>query len=146
MLPETSARDATIYRNEDGYWLFTTIAGPGGGAHDELWLFWSSTLGGPWEAHPMNPVVSDVRCVRPAGGIFEHAGSLLRPAQDCSERYGGSIVFREIVKLDREHYREQTFAVQEADWLPGVQATHTYNRGGGWEVLDGVPLDLAPNE
>ena len=137
MLADTSARDATIHRDRSGYWLFATISGSGGGAHDELFVFTSDSLAGPWAHHPRNPVISDVRWARPAGGLFEHHGRLIRPAQDCSERYGGAVVFREITTLDRRHYRERTLVEQAADWAPGLRATHTYNRGGGWEVLDG---------
>jgi hypothetical protein len=50
---------------------------------DELHFYFAS-LDCEWTAHPMNPVVSDVRCARPAGRTFEHDGVLVSPGQDSS--------------------------------------------------------------
>jgi transcriptional regulator GlxA family with amidase domain len=38
---------------------------------DELSLFYAESPLGPWTPHPRNPVKSDVRGSRPAGGLFE---------------------------------------------------------------------------
>ena len=137
LFADISARDATLLRRDGRYWLFATVAGPAGGQHSELSLFVSDALTGPWRPHPRNPIVSDVRWARPAGAIFEHDGRLIRPAQDCSERYGGAVVFREILTLDEREYHEVAFAVQEPTWWRGLRATHTYNRAGALEVTDG---------
>jgi hypothetical protein len=140
LMSDVGARDATLLRTNGKYWLFSTIEGPGGGDRDELHLFGSDSLTGAWKAHPLNPIVSDVRCARPAGPIFEHDGRLIRPAQDCSARYGGAIVFREILKLDEHQYAEQTFAVQQPTWAPGLRATHHYSRASAMEVVDGAHM------
>ena len=43
---------------------------------------------------------------RPAGTIFKYNGMLIRPAQNCSNTYGGSTIFYEIVTLSKENFKE----------------------------------------
>ena len=62
---------------------------------------------------------------------------LIRPAQDCSSRYGAAIAFRRITKLDAQHYEEEPVATLGAEWHPGLVGTHTYNVDCGIEVVDG---------
>ena len=138
LMENITAIDTTPLRTDDGYWFFTAIDGPGGGGIDELHIFRSDSLTGSWERHPLNPVVSDVRCARGGGRIFEHDGRLIRPAQDCSKTYGGALVFREIVTLDERRYEERAFAVLGPTWAPGLRTTHHYSRTGSFEVIDGA--------
>jgi hypothetical protein len=139
MLQGLRARDTTVLHARGSYWLFTTIEGSDS-RHDELHLFRSDELAGPWAPHPRNPVVSDVRCARSAGGVFEQEGHLIRPAQDCSERYGGALVFRRIVLLDEQQFREETVARVPATWTHGLHGAHTYNRSQSVEVIDGARI------
>ena len=137
LIDGVNAQDATVLVRDGVWWLFTTINGAGGGDRDELSIFMSDDLRGKWKPHPLNPVVSDVRHARPAGPIFEYEGRLIRPSQDCSERYGGAIVFREIETLSRSEYSERTAAVQRPDWLPNLIGCHHYSHTAGWEMTDG---------
>ena len=75
-----------------------------------------------------------------AGRIFERAGDLIRPAQDCSQRYGYALVFNRIDVLTDDEYRETPVGRVEPDWFPGLVATHTYNFGSDVEVIDGKRL------
>jgi hypothetical protein len=134
------AFDTTLLVHEGRMWLFATVPAEGAPPNDELNLYWSNSLFGPWEAHPANPVVSDVRSARPAGRIFERAGDLIRPAQDCSQRYGYALVFNRIDVLTDDEYRETPVGRVEPDWFPGLVATHTYNFGSDVEVIDGKRL------
>ena len=140
LMEDVAARDTTLLRVDDRLWLFTCIDSPNGGRHDELHLFSSDGLDGPWLPHPRNPVVSDVRCARPAGAVFSHLDELIRPAQDCAERYGGATVFRAIDRLDRLEYREHTVGRLDPTWAAGLHGTHTYNRAAGLEVVDGARM------
>lgn len=72
----------------------------------DLLLFHADSPLGPWTAHPMSPVVSNVRHARPSGRLFRRSGALLRPAQDCSRTYGGAISLRRIVTLTTTVYEE----------------------------------------
>jgi hypothetical protein len=131
------ALDPTLLLDDGRLWLFVGIAEDGAAPNDELHLYSSESLAGPWWAHPANPVVSDVRSARPGGRIFRHRGHLIRPAQDCSVRYGGALVFNRVDVLTAREYRETTIGRIEPTWLPGLVATHTYNFGTTVEVLDG---------
>jgi hypothetical protein len=137
LLEDVQALDATLHVDDDRLWLFVAIAEEGAARGDELHLFSSSTLTGPWHPHPLNPVVSDVRSARPAGRLFEHGGSLIRPSQDSSRRYGHALVFNRVDVLTDEDYVETPVARIEPTWLPGLVATHTYNAGQHVEVIDG---------
>ena len=131
------AADPTLIRHGGRYWLFVTVTPPGGLPYDELSVYWSETLDGPWQAHRANPVVSDARHARPAGRILQRDGALLRPAQDCTLGYGRRIVLNRIEILSEEAYREVPVGTIEPRGLAGVRRTHTYTADDGIEALDG---------
>jgi hypothetical protein len=140
LLRDVCARDATLLRHEDRLWLFVAIDLAGGSPIDELFLFSSDSLRGEWEPHPMNPVVSDVRCARPAGRIFWRNGDLIRPAQDCSRSYGWRLVFNRIETLSLTDYRETPVSAIEPASDSGNLRTHSYDSDGTYEVLDGFRM------
>jgi hypothetical protein len=123
--------------SDERLWLFVGMAEHGAAPDDELHLFSSTALLGPWEPHPANPVVSDVRSARPAGRIFRYGQDLIRPSQDCSRRYGHAIVLNRIEVLTTSEYRETAAGRIEPDWFPRLLATHTYGFGERVEVIDG---------
>lgn len=137
LLEGVNAVDATIVEKDGRFWLFANIAVPGALTEDELFLFSADTLTGTWTPHPRNPVVSDVRRSRPAGWIFADGGTLIRPSQDCSVRYGGAVVFNRITTLTQADYGEEPIGRIDPGWRRGNLATHTFNRWGGLEVIDG---------
>jgi hypothetical protein len=103
---------------------------------DELRLFSSPDLLGPYAPHPLNPVLTDVRCARPAGAVLELDGQLLRPAQDGAEGYGGRIRWRRIERLDPDGYRETDAGFLEPPPQGGFSGLHTFNRLRDREALD----------
>ena len=140
LLSDVTATDATLLRHEGRWWLFVALAVDGGRPVDELCLFSSDSLHGEWEPHPLNPVVSDVRSARPAGRIFSRNGQLIRPAQDCSEAYGGRLVFNRIDVLSPTEYREEPIGAIEPAVDSGNLRTHSYDSDGTYEVLDGFRM------
>jgi hypothetical protein len=136
LMDDVEAYDTTLLRRDGRWWLFVTIAMPGGPKDNELFVFYAPTLDSEWTAHPLNPVVSDVRCARPAGRIFERDGRLIRPAQDCSGRYGRAIVWREITHLGTLTYRERTIGRFDPESIRGAIGTHTYDVSERYEVTD----------
>jgi hypothetical protein len=137
LLEDVKATDATLVRHDGRLWLFVAMAVDGGRAVDELFLFSSDSLEGEWRPHPMNPVVSDVRSARPAGRIFKQGGHLIRPSQDCSQAYGGRLVFNRIVALTPTEYREEPISAIEPLPDTGNLRTHSYDFDDAYEVLDG---------
>jgi hypothetical protein len=140
LLRDVTATDATLLRHGGRWWLFVAVAADGGRPVDELCLFSSDSLQGEWEPHPLNPVVSDVRSARPAGRIFSRNGDLIRPAQDCSEAYGGRLVFNRIEVLSPTEYREEPVGLIEPAVETGNLRTHSYDSDGTYEVLDGFRM------
>jgi len=140
LLEDVTATDATLLRHEGRWWLFAALAVDGGRPVDELCLFSSDSLHGQWEPHPLNPIVSDVRSARPAGRIFSRNGRLIRPAQDCSEAYGGRLVFNRIEVISPTEYREGPIGAIEPAVDSGNLRTHSYDSDGTYEVLDGFRM------
>jgi hypothetical protein len=135
-LPMTVA-DATLLHRDGRWWLFACRA-DGLNPATELWLWHTDTLEGPWTEHPANPVVVDVRAARPAGPLFEVAGSLYRPAQDCSTGYGDRLAIRHVTELTVERYQERTVAVVEPERDgPYPYGLHTLTGVGDVTLVDG---------
>jgi hypothetical protein len=138
LLRDIRATDPTLVHHDGRYWLFAAVAAPGANPSDELCIFWSETLAGPWHPHRQNPVVSDARRARPAGRILVSGDSLLRPAQDCTGGYGRRIVLNRIEVLSPDEFREVPIGTIEPRGLAGVIRTHTYSVDDGIEALDGL--------
>ncbi|MGA2927878.1 MAG: hypothetical protein ABSG43_18155 [Solirubrobacteraceae bacterium] len=136
LLRDLDAVDPTILEHHGRFWLFACVALPGAPIEDELSLFYADSLRGEWMAHAMNPVVSDVRRARPAGRVIAHGAELIRPAQDCSQRYGGAVVFNRITRLTPTEYQEEPVGRLEPGARGATLGTHTFNAADGWEVID----------
>ena len=128
--------DPTLYFHDGRWYLFATVSENRNGTCDELFLFVSDELCGPFEPHPANPIVSDVRRARPAGRLFRHGGRLIRPAQDCASHYGSAVVFNEVLVLSPTHYEERPLSRLAFGSEHGPFACHTYSRTPTFEVLD----------
>ena len=119
--------DVTLREIGGRWWMFASMAVGGALEWDELHLFHADSPLGPWRPHRRNPVKSDVRSSRPAGSLFEWQGSLCRPAQDCSRRYGYAISVNRILRIDTEEYREVEVSRILPGWDDSVLGVHTLN-------------------
>jgi len=95
----------------------------------------ASPLSRQWEPHRLNPIVRDATHARPAGRILAAAGSLERPAQDCSVRYGYAVRVQRIERLDHEGYLEREIAALRPP-SGRVRGVHTLNRVAGLTAID----------
>lgn len=138
LLVDIVAVDATLVFHEGRWWLFANVQEtPGGSTFNELFLYSTDDLlGGEWEAHPANPIVSDVRRARPAGGLFAIDGVLYRPAQNCAGRYGSGIVINRIDRLTPDEYAETPVQSADASFAPRIGSLHTLNYANGLVVAD----------
>lgn len=137
LLDGVPGTDATFLEHGGEWWMFVNVRAPGGSSWDELHLYRSASRLGPYEPHPLNPVVSDVRRARPAGPVAVRDGRLFRPAQDSSGWYGRALAVMEITRLDRTGYEEVEAARLEPDLVPGSFCLHTLVAGGMLEIVDG---------
>jgi hypothetical protein len=130
------AFDVTLLRHAGRFWFFVTLIDKANPQRIELLLFHSHSLLGDWSLHPRSPISRDIRTARCAGSPFLDSGSWIRPAQDGSTTYGGSLRYQRIVQLDVRHYVEEFAGGVTAAMLPGMTGVHTYNRAGELEVFD----------
>ena len=137
LLDSVSMSDPTLHRQDGKLWLFGTVSEVRARANDELHIYVADALDSAWRPHPANPVVSDRRRARPAGRLFFREGCLIRPAQDCSGRYGRAVVLNRVDALNEHSYAETPIGRIDGSALPGNRGTHTVNYAGGLEFLDG---------
>lgn len=103
-----------------------------------LYLYFSNSLFGTWIEHPLNPVKTDVTSSRPAGTPFLFNGKIIRPAQDCSKRYGSRIILNEITKLSKTDFEERKIKIIEMDKKEKYnKGTHTLSSIGEMTLIDG---------
>jgi hypothetical protein len=140
LMENVSAVDTTLIRYDEKWWLFTAIAENEAAAPNvELFLFHTDDLfSGAWIAHPLNPIVSDVKRARPAGSLFVKDGKLYRPSQDCSRAYGYGFDLNEIELISETEYRERKVVSVRPDWDKRILATHTFARSGKLTVIDAL--------
>lgn len=137
------AVDPTIVKHNNRYWLFCSFDTPV--ANTDLHLYYSSKLEGPWSPHPLNPVKTDVRAVRPAGSLFTFEGNLYRPAQDCSVQYGGQIHVNLIAVMDEQNFEETTVAKCSPDSTGRYPyGLHTLSAAGQYTIIDGARKTFIP--
>ncbi len=95
--------DPSILRYDGVWWLFVSTT-----KNEDLYLFYSDSLGGNWIEHPKSPLVKgDKNIARPGGRIIEFNNSLYRFAQDDYPTYGNKIRAFEILKLTNIEYEEK---------------------------------------
>jgi len=140
LLRNVLAVDATILEYQGRLWLFAAGLGGLGTEWSELSLFSTDSLFGNWHPHPKNPIVRDLRRARPGGRFFSHQGFLIRPGQDCSERYGYAISLNRVDVLSETDYKETRLTTILPTWMPRGLATHTFNQQVGVTILDGEML------
>jgi hypothetical protein len=137
LLDDVNAVDATLLCHDGRWWMFTNIGEAESSTWDELFAFYADSPLGPWKPHAANPVKSDVRSARPAGRFFRHRGRLIRPAQNCSRSYGGSLALCEVLELTPARYRERVVAELGPEWMPGNLGFHTLSFSDRLEFIDG---------
>lgn len=135
--------DSSIFRH-DGTWWLLACGRPE--QHDQLRLFHSERLLGPWKEHVKSPVVDyNPHFARPAGTVLFWGGKPLRFAQDCYPTYGLRVTAWSICILTTKDYSE-TVAVNHDIVGPGsgwneLGMHHVgaiWNRMGDQEIIAAV--------
>lgn len=146
LLPAVAAIDASIIRHNDLWWMFYAVAGSNNKAMRELHVAYASTLTGPWQMHPRNPVHVSASSARMGGTPFIYGGQLYLPTQDCTLTYGGALT---LVRVDR--LTPQDFACSIARSLPPARAFapftdgfHTLSSFGDSTLIDAKRIYRSP--
>jgi hypothetical protein len=137
LMKNIDAVDTILYHHNDKWWLFTSISKYEQiKTWDDLYLFYTDDLiNGSWKSHPCNPVVSDIRKARSAGKIFSQNNNIIRPSQDNSSGYGGSIVLNKIF-FDEENYNEILLENIKPNWNSKIKGLHTIQFDSGLTMID----------
>jgi hypothetical protein len=97
--------DSSLFFLNSFWWMFTNPVAP---ANQILELFYAASIIGPWQRHPMSPLVSgNHRIARGGGRVIVQDDRPVRFAQDCFPSYGTSIRAFEITVLNTSGYAER---------------------------------------
>lgn len=111
--------DPSIIRFHDRWWMFVSSVTEG----NVLRLYYADDLTGPWNEHPMSPIVTrDENMARPAGRILAYDGRVFRYQQDLDSAWGHRVWPFEIVQLTTTDYQEVQLGKE-----PMLEAS-----GSGW--------------
>jgi hypothetical protein len=135
ILMDFQAIDPTIVAFNQRLWLFCTKGGEN--VNDELYVFYSDNILGPWQPHKKNPVKHDIKSSRPAGSPLIYKEKLYRPAQDCSKEYGGRIIINKIKRLSPTEFMEEEFyIINPPDKFKNYCGIHTISRMDNFTLVD----------
>lgn len=81
-------------------------------------------------------MIVDCRGARPAGPTWTVDGTLFRPAQDCSDGYGGALIINQVSELNAQTFSESEVARLSFSDASGIAGPHTLMRHAGLEVID----------
>jgi len=137
LINNINASDTTLYQYAGKYWMFTHILNPNRMPNVDLHLFYADSPFGEWKSHPQNPVISDIRTARPGGNIFMINNNIIRPGQNCSICYGGSISLNNIEVISDNEYKEVIWEQIYPYGIPDNQCIHTFNFNEDYTVIDG---------
>jgi hypothetical protein len=137
--------DPTLFEHQGRYWLFFTLQDDGAYGNQTLHACHAESLHSEWRPHALDPLKSDIGSSRPAGTPLVIGGELYRPAQDCSETYGGALVLNRITRLTPTEF-EETVAARIAPIAnsPYPDGLHTLVRMGSGAVFDGKRFRFHP--
>jgi hypothetical protein len=100
LLEGMSLEDSSIIYYFNKWFLFTCL-------RDELLLYFSEKLTGPYIPHPKSPIIKDPNIYRQGGRILPFENMLIRYAQNNRKTYGESVTAYGISKLTTTDYEER---------------------------------------
>lgn len=88
--------------------------------------------------------------LRGAGNIIKSESGLLRPSQNCCERYGGGLLFYELnvssgmnIFINRKKITPTMIKIKDMDYKwKKICGVHTYNNEKNYEVIDVLVMKL----
>lgn len=121
--------DSSIFFHEDRWWVFSNPVSP---ENRVLELFYADAVTGPWQRHPLSPLITgNNRIARGGGRVIVLNGKPVRFAQDCSPLYGTGVRAFEVSLLTASKYAEK-----ELDCSPILSAGEELWRRQGMHHID----------
>jgi hypothetical protein len=138
LLAGAALHDATLFEHQGRWWLLANEQLGGGTSWDCLVIHHGPTRFGPFEAHPLNPILVDARDTRPGGAVLRVGERLIRPVQNCLIGYGKLLQFFEIEDLTPTSFRQRLVGRVLPPDGSGIEGAHTYSRNQRFEAIDGL--------
>ena len=123
--------DATMFEESGVKWLFATRYSA---SQEDLYLY-KSDEETAFQLQSTAPVVVGRNCARMAGNVFEVDGGKYRPAQNCSQRYGGGLEIMRIKSM--EPYSEEPYLSIAPSSFRYNLGIHTLSFSNNIAVVDG---------
>jgi hypothetical protein len=136
LLDDVPGCDPTIIPFGGMYFMLLTTTRWRGSTWDKQRIFMAASPLGPWKEQDGGLVRMDCTNARPAGAAIVSGGRVLRPAQNCSNFYGGSMTLLEVRRLSASRCHEVPLATIKAVKPSGVLGTHTYSKSRSIEAVD----------
>lgn len=124
-LLDESLTDATVFLAHDGrLYMISTLSS---NSRDNAFLFASDSIKDGFTRVFADPVVTGHDRSRCGGNFFKVKKTIYRPAQNCSNRYGGSIKIMEVQECSTRGYSEkEVFELKPNSWRYNL-GMHTLN-------------------
>lgn len=139
--------DSSIFHFKGRWWLFSNPLAP---ENQVLELFHAENIHGPWQRHPMSPIVSGSnRFARSGGRVIVAGDKVIRFTQDCFPFYGTAVRAFEVSGLTTSDYSEREFekspiltAGREFWRQEGMHHIDAHSVNGRWlACVDGWSFD-----
>lgn len=126
--------DAILYRDDSGYYIFSTCYPKQNGKELKVWK--SSSLDDDFIEHSKMSFPENI--ARNAGMIFKAKDRLMRPSQECNETYGHAVTFQEFIKKDDGNISFKKLWKMQSPYIGRFRwGFHTFNQHEcGMGVID----------
>ena len=132
LILDEAVADATIMRKADTYLMVATRYP---NTETEAYLYSSKNLSGPYSLVESHPFEKNANMARPGGNFFQFKGSFYRPAQDCSQVYGGGLAIKRVFIKENSYAEEYLFKIDYKTFKYNL-GIHTLNFSDGICVID----------
>ena len=121
--------DSSIFFYEGRWWVFSNPVSP---ENQVLELFYADAVAGPWQRHPLSPLITgNNRIARGGGRVIILNGKPVRFTQDCFPFYGTGVRPFEVSLLTTSQYAEK-----ELEFSPILSAGEELWRRQGMHHID----------
>lgn len=134
LLSDAQYVDSTVYETEGKKYLLSYVKEDGAWHLDIFALCMEER-----KLKKLHRKTYRTNIARPAGFLLETEQGMVRPAQDCSRKYGESMILYRVLEATEEGYREeaaQTICANQLKFPGKVHRVHTLNRDSIYEVVD----------